>query len=283
MRALAAALFCILLAGCGAPSPSATPVPVPTTTLVAASATPTATPPVDRGPAPSCAAADVALSFGTWGYAAGTSAVDVHLTLRGPTSCWVATRPGLAILDAAGHVILTLAAQDDRPITLSTALGSSLGLASWCNRPPPQQLTARLQLTPVEHASAPLPTGYKAACMGAAAQLTLGPLTEPTAPTGGISEAQAIALAHQDNSLQTFESATAGAFADLNIEPQNTGPGIGVKPDQLVWAVKFAGDMTICPPSPGAACMSPRPGIQVVYLDYHTGAYLLVEGSSPSP
>ena len=109
------------------------------------------------------------------------------------------------------------------------------------------------------------------------------PTPSPTLPPGGITPERAIALALEHNSLQTFVSATAGTFEVLNIDPLNTGPGIGVQRDQLVWAVKFAGDMTICPPSPGSPCWSPRPGIQVVYLDYHTGAYLMVLGSSPAP
>lgn len=172
MKALAAAMLCALLVGCAAPLQSTTP-----------SASPTPSELVFPGPTPTCHTADVAMSLGTWGYAAGTSGVDVHLTLRGSSPCSLPTQPALAILDAHGHVVLTLAAQDNRPITLTTTLRSSLALASWCNRPPPQQLTVRLQLNPVENASAPLPAGYKAACMGATTQLTLAPLTQPAAPS----------------------------------------------------------------------------------------------------
>ncbi len=111
---------------------------------------------------------------------------------------------------------------------------------------------------------------------------TASPVPSGTLPSGGISEAEAITRAREHASFTTFESASAGVFRDLNIDP-SPAPGDPIKPNQLVWAVKFSGDMTICPPWPNTACHSPRPGIQMVYLDYFTGAYLSVRGFSPSP
>jgi hypothetical protein len=102
----------------------------------------------------------------------------------------------------------------------------------------------------------------------------------PPAPSGGISQARAIELARGHSSLTTFVSVSAGPFRDLNIE-SGIGPGFVVKPDQLVWAVTFQGDVTIC--NPLGVCESPRPGRSVVYLDYQTGAFLTSEGTSPAP
>ena len=98
--------------------------------------------------------------------------------------------------------------------------------------------------------------------------------------SGGIPEARAIELARGHSSLTTFVSASAGLFRDLNIDP-NIGPGYPVKPDQTVWAVKFAGEVTIC--NPLGACFSPRPGITAVYLDYETGDFLSAGGVTPAP
>jgi hypothetical protein len=53
------------------------------------------------------------------------------------------------------------------------------------------------------------------------------------------------------------------------------------KPDQLVWDVRFAGDMTIC--TPIGVCYSPRPGTLDVFLDYVTGDFLLSSGYAAGP
>ncbi len=102
----------------------------------------------------------------------------------------------------------------------------------------------------------------------------------PGSSSGGITSAQAVERARSHTSMDEFVSAFAGTFRDLNVDPY-VGAGAPVKPDDLVWAVTFAGAMTIC--SPAGTCQSPRPGIQVVFLDYRTGAYLMVEGVSPAP
>jgi hypothetical protein len=105
------------------------------------------------------------------------------------------------------------------------------------------------------------------------------PIVTPL-PSGGISKERAIALAEPHKSLTTtFKSAEAGRFRELNPDP-NIGPGFGVTPDRLVWAVTYEGDMTICYPSPGA-CESPRPGTLTVFIDYFTGEALANIGYSP--
>lgn len=114
------------------------------------------------------------------------------------------------------------------------------------------------------------------------------PTLEP-AIRGGIPLEQAIELARTHSSLTTFVSASAGPFGNL-AGGSNIGPSYAITLDQLVWAVAFVGDMTICPPlaapsGPGtpapAACWSPRPGQTVVYLDYRTGDFLTAAGYSP--
>jgi hypothetical protein len=98
--------------------------------------------------------------------------------------------------------------------------------------------------------------------------------------SSGISEADAIELARGHSSLMTLVSASAGSFRDLNVESgiPGIGPGFGIKPDQFVWAVTFAGEETIC--NPLGACFSPRPGTTAVYLDYFTGVFLSSEGGT---
>ena len=79
--------------------------------------------------------------------------------------------------------------------------------------------------------------------------------------------------------MTTVAGASVGTFTNLNADP-NIGPGYDVKGDHVVWAVKFTGDVTICPPA--GDCMSPRPGTMVVYLDYATGNFLTSSTVSPA-
>jgi hypothetical protein len=117
-----------------------------------------------------------------------------------------------------------------------------------------------------------------ASCDQAATQSTsVLPSLERPLPSSAISEDRAIRLAREHSSLTTFVSAAAGRFADLNADP-NIGPGFPVKADDLVWAVTFTGDMTIC--NPLGACPSPRPGTVTVFLDYQSGAFRTSESYS---
>jgi hypothetical protein len=98
--------------------------------------------------------------------------------------------------------------------------------------------------------------------------------------SSGISKARAIELASRHTPLMTFVSAAAGPFRELNIQP-GIGPDYPIKPDQLVWAVTYSGDVTIC--GPIANCFSPRPATIAVFLDYWTGDFLSSATTAPAP
>lgn len=112
--------------------------------------------------------------------------------------------------------------------------------------------------------------------MDESGNLTAGrPEPAPTA----ISENQAIELAGQHTTFTTLVSVKAGLFADVNTEP-GIGAGYPIKPGELVWAVTFSGETTVCPPA--GACWSPRPGTVTVFLDYATGAFRASQALSPA-
>jgi hypothetical protein len=96
-------------------------------------------------------------------------------------------------------------------------------------------------------------------------------------PGSDISEARAAVLARDHSSLKTFVSVTAGPFADVNTDV-HVGPGYPIKAADMVWAVRFMGEETIC--NPLGSCSSPRPGITIVFLDYVTGDFRTAAGFS---
>jgi hypothetical protein len=100
--------------------------------------------------------------------------------------------------------------------------------------------------------------------------------------SAGISQTTAIALAREHTSSTTLISATVGRIGDLNLQAGY----IPANADQIVWAVTFTGEATICgPPGPSAVpvCVSPRPSTTAVYLDYVTGAFVSAETNAPAP
>jgi hypothetical protein len=99
-------------------------------------------------------------------------------------------------------------------------------------------------------------------------------------PPGGVSKADAVRLAGDHTHFFTIVSAEAGAFRDLNRDP-NIGPGYPIRPDRWVWAVTYLGNVTIC--SPVGVCYSPRPEMLTIYLDYFTGEFLATDGVSAAP
>ena len=128
-------------------------------------------------------------------------------------------------------------------------------------------------------AQAGAPSARSLAPVPAAASVALA-ASPAFQPSGGIPQARALELARDHTTFTTFVSAAAGLFRDLNITP-GVGPGYPIKPDQIVWAVTFSGDVTIC--SPVGNCFSPRPGIIAVYLDYLTGDFLSSATNAPAP
>ena len=104
----------------------------------------------------------------------------------------------------------------------------------------------------------------------------------------GIPQEEAISIAREHTVLTTFVSATWGPFAGLDRHPDRTGPGNGVAPAHIVWAVEFSGTIAVCGPEPNGShgpreCDSSRPASVVVFLDFQTGAFLMSQTHSPSP
>ena len=116
--------------------------------------------------------------------------------------------------------------------------------------------------------------GTPSSLVTATPMMTAAPIPSPL-PSGGISKERAIELAGSHTPFTTLTSAVAGRFRDLNTDP-NIGPGYPIKPERLVWAVSYQGDMTIC--NPLGTCYSPSPGTVTVFLDYTTGDFLASEG-----
>jgi hypothetical protein len=106
------------------------------------------------------------------------------------------------------------------------------------------------------------------------------PILGPMGPSCGqeISQVEAIDEARQHTSLETLVSVAAGRFSQLNGNP-GVGPGHDIKPEDLVWAVRFSGDIEVCGPSPGGCVM--RPGTATVFLDFATGAFRSTQVHSP--
>jgi hypothetical protein len=171
----------------------------------------------------------------------------------------------LRVVDQSGQVV---AREGDTLRVSGGVSGLSVGESACAPGPP-------LPASSVERIDTP--------SLPAAPSMT--PTTSPP-PSGGISKDRAIAVARTYKSLTTtFVSAEAGRFGDLNTD-RNLGPGIGIKADRLVWAIRYEGDMTICYP-PGVrptvtTCESPRPGTLTVFLDYFSGAFLMTDGFSPA-
>lgn len=90
----------------------------------------------------------------------------------------------------------------------------------------------------------------------------------PSPTSNNISAARAIELAREHATMTYVVDATSGTYGDLKLIPADQS----TPDDLLVWAVRFSGDVTICPPD--EACLSPRPATSTVYLDYFSGAFV---------
>jgi hypothetical protein len=135
--AVAVLLFALVLAGCGATlSPSVGPVTIPG----GASAAPSAPPPT------ACSTADVRVSGGPWGGAAGSRGADVTVSVTGTGSCLLPPRPVVAIVDATRTVVLQtkpVVASGERTLTPGGPTAFSILFGNWCDPSP------KLPLRPV--------------------------------------------------------------------------------------------------------------------------------------
>lgn len=96
----------------------------------------------------------------------------------------------------------------------------------------------------------------------------------------GIMESRAIEISKEFvTSDSVFSSASAGPFSDV-YDDDRMGPAAAMQADQLVWAVEYQSEYTICPPD-GSGCWSPRPGYTTVILDYLSGDWITTFSYSP--
>ena len=105
-------------------------------------------------------------------------------------------------------------------------------------------------------------------------------IAEPL-PTGGLTEAQAVARADFYGPSHVVLGARAGRLWQvMGMSPRADGQGW----DQWVWAVAFAGNVHVGDPTHGVID-SPVPGTVTIYLDYFSGAVIesSSEAATPSP
>jgi hypothetical protein len=100
--------------------------------------------------------------------------------------------------------------------------------------------------------------------------------TAPTATPTDMSSERVISAARDHVTMTEVIDVSFGPYSTLRVIPTDRA----IDDDRLVWAVKFTGDIEICPPPPGP-CMAPMPAFSTVYLDYWTGAFLTTSTVSP--
>lgn len=89
---------------------------------------------------------------------------------------------------------------------------------------------------------------------------------------------QVIAAARSHVSMTEVVDVSHGRYGDLKLNDRD----LSTPDDRLVWAVRFAGVVDLCPPSPHP-CETGRPATSVVYLDYFTGVFVKTSTFSPNP
>jgi hypothetical protein len=125
-----------------APSPSPLVTAAPVSPVASASATAVAT-----APAPAaCSAADVTATGGPWGGAAGSRGADVAVTSTSGSPCVLLPRPVVALLNAAGDVVLEarpVVATGTPILSAGSSTHFSIMFSNWCSPDP------KLPLRPV--------------------------------------------------------------------------------------------------------------------------------------
>jgi hypothetical protein len=113
LRALRGTLLvslAILVAACATTTTSPSPTP-----SAAATATVPPTAPASATAGGACSPDDLALTGGAWGAAAGSRGAEVSVENGGPAACTLPAGPTVAILDAAGTVIVESEPSADEP------------------------------------------------------------------------------------------------------------------------------------------------------------------------
>jgi hypothetical protein len=144
-RLVALAAFAAIVAGaCGnPPSPSPSPVASPTPSAAPSSAAPT------TSAAVACASADLSVTGGPWGGAAGSRGSDIVVENVGAAACLLPAAATVAIVDQAGTVLLSNApaqAGSGPELAPAATTGFSLVLGNWCDQAVALPLSFRLAL-----------------------------------------------------------------------------------------------------------------------------------------
>ena len=127
-----AALLALLLASCGntpSPSPSPSPSLVPSASPSAASASPSSE--------AACLTADLTVTGGPWGGAAGSRGSDIVVQNQGTSACLLPAGPTVAMVDPSGAVLLANTPPEvgtGPSLAPGATIGFSLVLGNWCEQ-----------------------------------------------------------------------------------------------------------------------------------------------------
>jgi hypothetical protein len=106
------------------------------------------------------------------------------------------------------------------------------------------------------------------------------PATTEPLPSGGLTADEAVHIAAADVPFTDVVAARPGPFwSVMGASSRPPGPSIE---DQWVWAVTFAGDVTLRDPTTGVL-LSQQPGTSTIYLDYFTGAFIEASNDTATP
>jgi hypothetical protein len=131
--AVSVALLALVLGACGnAPSPTPSPSPsaVPTASPITASAAP-------DGSGTACLTADVTVTGGPWGGAAGSRGSDIVVQNQGTVACLLPAGPTVAMVDPSGALLLanTPPQVGEGPsLAPGASVGFSVVLGNWCEQ-----------------------------------------------------------------------------------------------------------------------------------------------------
>jgi Domain of unknown function (DUF4232) len=136
-HALLASTLAIVALACNSTTATAPPAVTPPTTTPPTAAAPTAAAPTSPSPAASggaCSLADLAVTAGGWGAAAGSRGADVSVENRGTAACELPAGPAVAILDAAGTQLLASPPSDQPGPTLEPGGVATFTVlfSNWC-------------------------------------------------------------------------------------------------------------------------------------------------------